>query len=430
MTPSEKQDGSFLEKPHRGVVFHVELSRAVLTALGLIFLVAWIFILTWRIGPKKTISPSQSTSGEVSQQTFKCKPGPWGDLECTRITIEPPEEFIFVDVHNNTSTPPPWTLKNCSREQLTALLRSADLDAAQRKSILAHARRNPSVNGFLIAPDKDLILGMKPSQRSVIYSALSAFPENRFQYEPFRFRADVIENWFDQRDLPPEAISQVKTLLYHRGTSLLFSDVEQVLPLLASASERMKFLKILSRKSTLLMKLNVNQDSDLAGLENYWERGGRAKDLGPLLASLSKIPGGQKIDIIHFLPLFARTRLYTYPHPSDDPAATKQDCFWTSMNFFGSQPDDRYTDASYLKKTLDTDYYPISTPPLLGDLVFFTKPQGEVVHCAVYVADDILFTKNGAAYSSPWILMTLDDMVAFYPADPPLQIHIYRQKTL
>ena len=40
------------------------------------------------------------------------------------------------------------------------------------------------------------------------------------------------------------------------------------------------------------------------------------------------------------------------------------------------------------------------------------------MHVAVYVADDIVFTKNGFHYTQPWILMHLKDMLETYAAAP------------
>ena len=59
---------------------------------------------------------------------------------------------------------------------------------------------------------------------------------------------------------------------------------------------------------------------------------------------------------------------------------------------------------------------------LLGD------PNGDVIHSCVYIADNIVFTKNGSASSSPWILMDLEDVIAFYSSEKPLDIQRYRRK--
>jgi hypothetical protein len=48
----------------------------------------------------------------------------------------------------------------------------------------------------------------------------------------------------------------------------------------------------------------------------------------------------------------------------------------------------------------------------------------------VYVADDIVFTKNGSSQVMPWMLMDLADVIAFYPSEPPLVVRSFRRKNL
>nr|QMS48049.1 hypothetical protein WG33_0248 [uncultured bacterium] len=66
--------------------------------------------------------------------------------------------------------------------------------------------------------------------------------------------------------------------------------------------------------------------------------------------------------------------------------------------------------------------------PTFGDVLMLVKPGGDIIHSCVFIADNIVFTKNGANPSAPWILMTLDDVVAFYPSDEPLDIQRYRAR--
>jgi len=150
-----------------------------------------------------------------------------------------------------------------------------------------------------------------------------------------------------------------------------------------------------------------------------------------LLDSLRRVEGGAVLDLLHVLPRFMRQRLYTYPPTVDATTAARQDCFWTAFNIFNDEPDDRYADMNYAAEVLQTEYRHIASPSQLGDLVFLATEDGTAVHAATYIADDIVFTKNGAMYTQPWILMRQDDMVAIYsipyPADRPLKVHYYRR---
>jgi len=46
----------------------------------------------------------------------------------------------------------------------------------------------------------------------------------------------------------------------------------------------------------------------------------------------------------------------------------------------------------------------------------------------VYVADDIVFTKNGDSVLAPWVLMQLQDVESIYRRSPSTRIQGYRLK--
>jgi hypothetical protein len=133
------------------------------------------------------------------------------------------------------------------------------------------------------------------------------------------------------------------------------------------------------------------------------------------------------LDVAHLLPRLARMLLYTYPLPSSTDGP-KRDCHWTSLNFLNLETDDRFLDQAIVKKTIETDYYVVPGEMTFGDVLLFFKPDNTLVHSCVYIADNIVFTKNGTSFAMPWILMTLPDVQAFYPSDPPLQMFAFRLK--
>src|SRR6185369_1143907 len=101
------------------------------------------------------------------------------------------------------------------------------------------------------------------------------------------------------------------------------------------------------------------------------------------------------VSLLYFLPQFARQRLYTYPMPSK-PGDPAMDCHWSTMNFFNETPDDRFTNPAFTGQFLNENYYTIAKANHYGDLIFFLDRTGNTaIHSAVYLADDIVFTKNG-----------------------------------
>ncbi len=98
------------------------------------------------------------------------------------------------------------------------------------------------------------------------------------------------------------------------------------------------------------------------------------------------------------------------------------------MNFFNREPDDRFYDFGVTEQTIATDYYPVYDAATFGDIVWFSDQDGRAVHIAVYVAADILFSKNGATFNEPWTLVRLQDLVADYAPGRQLHLTVYRRK--
>ncbi len=414
----------------------VHLPRYAAWGLGVLLLGPWLVFGAWVLshrsapGPeaKHLQTPARSTTRSGSSGAIPSHPGPWGHLESFRILIEPPEEFILSSY--TQPKPHPWVFKGYTESALAALWQSAGLSAAQLQFVSAPAHREIRPDSIVIQPDAPLIIGLTPAARTVIYSVLGDFAENTPQANPFRLRATLAAEWLDNADVPPDALALTRKLLYPRGTALCFSDDAVVLPLIHDNAARVRYLKALSRKAAMMVYLDIGPGEDVDNLVTYWARGGRSKDLKPLLESLARNPEGGRIDIIHLLPRFARLLAYTYPLPSDKPVDANHDCHWTSFNFQNDQPDERFSNIDYVRQVLLEQYYPVPGDPMLGDIVMFVRGDGVVIHSCVYIADDIVFTKNGPGYSVPWLLSPLADVQAFYASTPGIEMRRYRAKNL
>lgn len=418
----------------RRVTLH--LPRYATWGLGVLLLGPWLVFAAWVLSHRSTTAPATQHVAPQHQSTVRTAfsgatlshPGPWGHLEYFRILIEPPEEFILSSY--TQPQPHPWVFKGYTEPALAALWQSAGLTAAQLQFVSAPAHREVRTDAIVIHPDADLIIGLTPAARTTIYSALGDFSENVPQANPFRLRATLATEWLDNADVPPEALALTRKLFYPRGTALCFSDDAIVLPLIHDNAARVRYLKTLSRKAAMMVYLNVRPGEDVDKLVRYWARGGRSKDLKPLLESLARNPDGGHIDIVHLLPRFARLLAYTYPLPSDKPIDANHDCHWSSFNFQNDQPDERFSNIDYVREVLLEQYYPVPGDPTLGDIVMFVRADGVVIHSCVYIADDIVFTKNGPGYSVPWLLSPLADVQAFYASTPGIEMRRYRAKNL
>ena len=99
------------------------------------------------------------------------------------------------------------------------------------------------------------------------------------------------------------------------------------------------------------------------------------------------------------------------------------------MNFFQEQPDPRFFSLENTKQVLESDYSKRSDAPIYGDLIMLKDSTGRPVHLCVYLADDVVFTKNGGDCMQPWVLMKIADMRAYYHAKEPAQMTVYRSRS-
>lgn len=355
------------------------------------------------------------------------RPGPWGRIEYTRVVLEPPDEFMAADYRFRSHAV--WNFPGWTPAQLESLWEVAAVPVELRKQLRDARIISVTPAGLTLRPPAALVRSLPRGARTRIYNTLAALPGNPLQEMPFRFRSDMVDEWLDAPALPDEVRREVRELLYPRSNSLLFSDPDLVLPLLPTAAERVLLIKTLSRKSALLLRLRVGPDTDIEPLVDYWGRGPRRKDVRPLLRSLTRHPQGIALDVAHLLPRFARGLLYTFP-PEDKPLAPELNCHWSTMNFFRREPEARFADAHEMLAELERGYERLApdTPLRFGDVLLLVRPSGEVIHSCVFIADDIVFTKNGYSYQMPWVLATIRDVLAAYPEEPPLERIAYRPK--
>jgi hypothetical protein len=344
-------------------------------------------------------------------------------LEYFRITLELPDEYVPYDLVGGQVR---WLFKGSLRHKAEELLVSLGLSQQQRQ-LLANAAWEETPLGAVLNPPRELILQMSPATRAALYSYLGQFPENLAQAQAFRFRTDKRDEWLGQSNLSTSTMALVESLFYQLGGTTLFADAETVLPFLGDASERRALYKMLARKSALLVRLRLPAASEVAAWAGYWSIGGRAKDIEPLLLSLSRNPQGGTIDIMHLLPRHARARINTYPVPTDSGLLTPWDCHWSSLNFFRNSPDDSFATTAGATREIQEHYSPVLANPKLGDLLLFFDDRGGTFHSCVYVADEIVFTKNGPSAMAPWVLMTLPDVLAAYENGHPIQVRVYRR---
>ena len=349
----------------------------------------------------------------------------WGTLEALRIPLEDPGDF-FPD-RAVRLRPARWLFERFDQSALSNFLTQCELTREQAAELLDSSHWQLASNGLVVVPSEPVVLSLSSKSRAQIYTSLARSAENYSQQFPFRFRESEFTNVFAGSELPKEKLQLIKDLSYADRGSLCFADV-QVLPSMLSSNEFREAVSCLYATPAYRLRLRVYPESDIGPLVKYWSRGRSADRIRPLLESLTKLPdpNGASINISYMLPAFARLRLYTFPKAWREPQTGKEDCFWTSMNFFNDEPDMRFLDGNYVRQILKTDYHVVRDQPRYGDLVTLVGPTGDGRHMCVYIAEDFVYTKNGMNELCPWVLMKLPDMLTAFTSHDEQRMVIVR----
>jgi hypothetical protein len=318
-----------------------------------------------------------------------------------------------------------------SRKSLAGLMESLGVPGDLRDQLLSPQMLSTVTNGQLVTPPCDLLFSLNSEARTALYRLLAAFPETRA--EVFFFPPKFLEEKLRNSSLSPETLSRFKKLCCPDRDFLVFSGLPCLLPRIPTQEEKVRLVKVLTRQQTMLLRLHVTPNSDINALATYWGKASWTRDVKAILESLALVPGGAYLDVIGLLPPLPASLLYTFPiaeNPLKGPVVTR-DCHWTSLNFFREPPDDRYSDPAYALDRLKLDYHHVSDPHF-GDVVTFSRPNGDIIHSAVFIADGIVFTKNGYTPLHPWILSTVADLQEEYsfqmPPGQELKVTCFRNK--
>jgi len=401
--------------PNKQVV-HFSLASPAIIGLILAVILPWIILgLIVFKRPAKTASEIRlsmdNNESDAQRIHHPIESGPWGILDISRIIIQPPLSLINCNI--DLQSYKRWTFNNTSLENIQQLFKQSGLNEEDIRTLSESAISKPEIKGFIIIPPDDLVGRMPPQVRGVLYTRLSLNAENTAQAVPFRFCGSSIYEWFDHSDVNQDIVEKIKPLIYKRGKYLLFSDLHLIVKDLKTTHERLQLLHTLCRASTLKVRIRGNSQNNDSILD-YWSRGDRRNEIEPLMISIADQT--QNMSIVVLLPTFARTRLYSYGATYGTTSKEndgKRDCHWTSFNFFNDIPDDRFAKTSMIPDILAREYDVIANPIFLGDVIMILH-ENTGVHSCVYIADDVVFTKNGSQEGDPFILEKLENVIELY----------------
>ncbi len=361
------------------------------------------------------------------EPVWNSKPGPWGDLEVRAMYLEAPDSLIATVPKPNTVVS--WMFPGATPASLKQLFDRAKLDEVFQQELLDPKRMTRQDGVLAVLPSTARLEAMTIEQRDIIYSELSKSSLNEFKKDPVFIPDGNVDDWLRETGLRPEIQDLIRKLTWHCGHALAFSDIRVLMSHAQSDAELLEIFKTATRVRTLLVELKLSPHADPKPLVDYWSAGNPNSDIIPMLESAVERENVTSIDILHVLPPLARRRLYTYPTAELAARGRMPDCHWTSLNFFNLTRQDYFLDTRLASSHVIADYSPVQPPYHYGDVLFFQNDDSQVIHSCVFIADDIVFTKNGENALTPWILMKLGDVKDLYLRGPEWRIQGYRRKS-
>lgn len=364
-------------------------------------------------------------ASDAVEPVWKASPGPWGDLEIRTAYLEPPDSLLAVVAKPNSVTR--WTFEQTNEQGVRALLVKAGVTEPLLGRLLNPARMVASGTSFSLYPEVADLVAIPSEARNVIYTELAKYPSNEYQRDPVFIIGQDPEDWLTDSSLSSDQRVLFRKLLWQRGKALVFSDINALLTLARNQEEVQSVFRSVTRVRTLIVTLKLPVKGDTAAFMDFWSGHRSWSPRLPFLTAVTHRRAPQSIDVTHFLPSLMRQKVYTFPEIEQGLKGRFPDCHWTSLNFFSPVPKDFLLDTRLAASYLMENYTPVDPPYNFGDVLCFLD-NGEGLHSCVYIADDIIFTKNGDSILAPWVLMQIKDVESIYRRSENTRVQGYRLK--
>ena len=375
------------------------------------------------IGPLEDLLPRKRT--ETRPEAGKS--GPWGHLELYTVFLEAPREVIELATPAETKTQ--WVFEKHDRKDVHAFLQQLHLPESVLTSLEDETKWSETGSSTVVFPDNQTLLSIPREPRARLYNFLGRFLSNPLHREPEIIYGESPEKWLSDTDLPTHIVDAIAKMSYLRGGKQVFADTPAVLALAESDHERIRIQQALSRTPNLIVKVRIDSEQPMQTIARWWTANGLLTENIPLLKSLLASGREDSVDISRFLPAAAKKVIFTYPTPLDARLGHLPDCHWSSLNFFNDPPLDRLSDPRIAASYVRENYELITSEPQFGDILFFMDPvTKEAHHSCVFLADDIVFTKNGRSLLEPWVFMHLAEVRDIYGMHVASETVIYRRR--
>lgn len=366
-----------------------------------------------------------SVSAAHEEPVWRARSGPWGELEVRTVYLEAPDSLLAAIAKPNSVTR--WVFEQTTEAAVRDLLLRCGVPAATVTKLLDPSRRIVSGNVLSLYPTIEDLVALPAAARAALYLELAKSPANEYQRDPVYILGGDLEDWLMDDGLSESQKELFRKLVWKRGDVLVFSDIQALLTLAKNSDEVRSTFRAVTRVRSLIVELHLPLKTDRREFLEYWSAGQTDAPRLTFLNAITQRRAPQSVDITHFLPSLMRQRAYTFPELELGLKGRFPDCHWTSLNFFNITPKDFYLDTRLAAAQLVENYATVEAPYHYGDVLCFLD-EGEGLHTCVYIADDIVLTKNGDSILAPWALMQIKDVESVYRRSPSTRIQGYRLK--
>lgn len=372
------------------------------------------------------VTPS-AEAAEILQVEKTVTTGPWGALEYYPVRLEPPTTQLWKSLFGELTV---WNFGVLTETGALAELRGIGFSEEILETLRAEGIWGRSKSGLEVTVPDSVVESITPDNRLALAEWL-----NSNNYDFFNRIIVNIEGGdfsaFTEDKVRPEILELVKTHSFVRNGVLSFMDLPFIVRKIGDREEeRETFIRTILSTRSLVVRLLIDETTDRAAIVDYWSRGGRASRVESMVKGVQATMGVDKIDIVHLLPPLPRRYLYAFSRINDTGVHNTPDCFWASVHFFKRNPSPRVLDSLSLGHYLAHDFTEVPAEEELhfGDIVCLLRPENEsFLHSYVHIADDIVFTKNGASYLHPFILTLKSDMMSRYPHEGECKTRVFRR---
>ena len=360
---------------------------------------------------------------------FRLNPGPWGEIEAQTIKLSASTKLLDQAIPANEETT--WVFAEPTLDAVANRLRQVGLGEFTILTLLETGDPRYDGNVWRLRPTAEAIRALTSDARAALYATMRPLTvQASYLRNPIPIEHHDPVDWFSGVGLEPTTIELATSLCHRQGRSTVLSDVAFVLSQIESPEEKTAFRRAAEQTMTAVLRLRLTPDSDIDALATYWSNSATESTVHAMLETLQPRNGERWLDVSQLLPPMPRSRLYSFL-PLTEAHLSLPDCRWTALNFFADLPSERLADENTAYPFIEAHYDPALPPYKFGDVIVIHKGAelgGQMVHTCVYIADDIVFTKNGKAAINPWIFQRDRHLSSIYARDQLVQMKGFRRR--